>query len=47
MQDNFDSITHLPMIFMSKTRQFFMHLASFLLNLIFNINKIETGNSKF
>ena len=46
MRDNSDSIAHLPMIFMSKTHQFFMHLASFSQNSI-NTNKIETGDSKF
>ena len=46
MRDNSDSIAHLPMVFMSKTHQFFMHLASFSQNSI-NTNKIETGDSKF
>jgi hypothetical protein len=46
MRDNSDSIAHLPMVFMSKIHQFFMHLASFLQNSI-NTNKIETGDSKF
>ena len=38
--------THLPMVFISKIHQFFMHLASFSQNSI-NTNKIETGNNKF
>jgi hypothetical protein len=46
MRDNSDSIVHLPMVFMSKIHQFFMHLASFLQNLI-NTNKIEIGDSTF
>ncbi len=46
MRDNSDCIAHLPMVFMSKIHQFFMHLASFLQNSI-NTNKIETGNDKF
>ena len=46
MCDNSDSIAHLPMVFMSKTHQFFMHLALFSQNSI-NTNKIETGDSKF
>jgi hypothetical protein len=46
MRDNSDCIAHLPMIFMSKIHQFFMHLASFSQNSI-NTNKIETGNDKF
>ena len=46
MRDNSDCIAHLPMIFMSKIHQFFMHLASFSQNLI-NTNKIETGDDKF
>ena len=46
MRDNSDCIAHLPMIFMSKIHQFFMHLASFSQNSI-NTNKIETGDDKF
>ncbi len=46
MRDNSDSIAHLPMVFMSKIHQFFMHLALFLQNSI-NTNKIKTGDSKF
>ena len=46
MHDNSDSIAHLPVIFMSKIHQFFMHLASFSQNLI-NTNKIEIGDSTF
>jgi hypothetical protein len=46
MRDNSDSIAHLPMVFMSKIHQFFMHLASFSQNSV-NTNKIETGDSKF
>ncbi len=46
MRNNSDSIAYLPMVFMSNIHQFFMHLASFLQNLI-NTNKIETGDSKF
>ncbi len=46
MRDNSDSIAHLPMVFMAKIHQFFMHLALFLQNLI-NTNKIEIGNNKF
>ena len=46
MRDNSDCIAHLPMIFMAKIHQFFMHLASFSQNSI-NTNKIETGDDKF
>ena len=46
MRDNSDSIAHLPMVFMSKIHQFFMHLASFSQNSI-NTNKIEIGDSTF
>jgi hypothetical protein len=46
MRDNSDCIAYLPMVFMSKIHQFFMHLASFLQNLI-NTNKIEIGDDKF
>jgi hypothetical protein len=46
MCDNSDSITHLPMVFMSKIHQFFIHLASFLQNSI-NTNKIKTDDNKF
>ena len=46
MRDNSDCIAHLPMVFMSKIHQFFIHLASFSQNSI-NTNKIETGNDKF
>ena len=46
MRDNSDCIVHLPMVFMSKIHQFFMHLASFWQNSI-NTNKIETGDDKF
>ena len=46
MRDNSDSIAHLPMVFMAKIHQFFMHLASFSQNSI-NTNKIEIGNSMF
>jgi hypothetical protein len=46
MRDNSDCIAHLPMIFMAKIHQFFMHLASFSQNSI-NTNKIETGDNKF
>ena len=46
LRDNSDSIAHLPMVFMSKIHQFFMHLASFSQNSI-NTNKIETGDDKF
>ncbi len=46
MHDNSDSIAHLPMVFMAKTHQFFMHLASFSQKLI-NTNKIEVGDNKF
>ena len=46
MRDNSDGITHLPMVFMSKIHQFFMHLASFSQNSI-NTNKIEIGDSTF
>jgi hypothetical protein len=44
MRDNSDSIAHLPMVFMEKIHQFFMHLALFYL---INTNKIEVGNNKF
>ena len=46
MRDNSDSIVHLPMVFMAKIHQFFMHLALFLQNSI-NTNKIEIGDNKF
>ena len=46
MRDNSDCIAHIPMIFMSKIHQFFMHLASFSQNSI-NTNKIERGDDKF
>jgi hypothetical protein len=46
MHDNSDGIAHLPMIFMSKFHQFFMHVASFLQNSI-NTNKIKTGDRIF
>ena len=46
MRDNSDCLAHLPMVFMSKIHQFFMHLASFSQNSI-NTNKIETGNDNF
>jgi hypothetical protein len=46
MRDNSDSIAHLPMVFMAKIHQFFMHLASFSQNSI-NTNKIEVGDNKF
>ena len=46
MRDNSDCIAHLPMVFMSKIHQFFIHLASFSQNSI-NTNKIETGDDKF
>ncbi len=45
MRDNSDSIVHLPMVFMAKIHQFFMHLALFLQNLI-NTNKIEISDNK-
>jgi hypothetical protein len=46
MRDNSDCLAHLPMVFMSKIHQFFMHLASFSQNSI-NTNKIETSDDKF
>ena len=46
MRNNSDSIAHLPMVFMSKIHQSFMHLASFSQNSI-NTNKIEIGDSMF
>ena len=46
MCDNSDGSAHLPMVFMSKIHQFFMHLASFSQNSI-NTNKIKTGDSIF
>jgi hypothetical protein len=46
MRNNSDSIAHLPMVFMAKIHQFFMHLASFSQNLI-NTNKIKVGDNKF
>jgi hypothetical protein len=46
MRDNSDCIVHLPMVFMGKIHQFFMHLASFSQNSI-NTNKIEVGDHKF
>jgi hypothetical protein len=46
MHDNSDRIAHLPMVFMRKIDQFFMHLALFLQSLI-NTNKIEVGDHKF
>jgi len=46
MRDNSDSIAHLPMVFMSKIHQFFLHLAYFSQNSI-NTNKIEIGDSTF
>jgi hypothetical protein len=46
LRDNSGSIAHLPMVFMAKLHQFFMHLASFSQNSI-NTNKIEVGNSMF
>ncbi len=46
MRNNSDSIAHLPMIFMAKIHQFFMHLASFSQNSI-NTNKIKIGDNKF
>jgi hypothetical protein len=46
MRDNSDCIAHLPMVFMSKIHQFFIHLASFSQNSI-NTNKIKTGDNKF
>jgi hypothetical protein len=46
MRDNSNCLAHLPMVFMSKIHQFFMHLASFSQNSI-NTNKIETGDNKF
>ena len=46
MRDNADRIAHLPMFFMAKIHQVFMHLASFSQNSI-NTNKIELGNDDF
>jgi hypothetical protein len=46
LHDNRDSITHLPMVFMSKIHQFFQHLANFSQNSL-NTNKVEVGNSTF
>jgi hypothetical protein len=46
MRDNSDSIAHLPLVFMAKIHQFFMHLALFSQNMI-NTNKIEIGDNKF
>ncbi len=42
MRDNSDSNAHLPMVFMAKNHQFFMHLASFSQNSI-NTNKNQSG----
>jgi hypothetical protein len=46
MRDNADRIAHLPMFFMAKIHQVFMHLASFSQNSI-NTNKIELGDDNF
>ena len=46
MRNNSDRIAHLPMVFMGKIHQFFMHLALFSQNLI-NTNKIKVGGHKF
>ena len=46
MCDNADRITHLPMFFMEKNHQVFLHLACFSQNSI-NTNKIELGNEDF
>lgn len=46
MRDNSDCIAHLPMFFMAKIHQCFMHLASFSQNSI-NTNKIELGENDF
>jgi hypothetical protein len=46
MRDNFGSIAHLPMFFMAKIHQFFMHLALFSQNSI-NTTEIKVGNNKF
>ncbi len=46
MRNNSDSIAHLPMVFMAKIHQCFMHLALFLQNSI-NTNKIKIGDNKF
>jgi hypothetical protein len=46
MRNDSDSIVHLPIVFMAKIHQFFMHLALFSQNLI-NTNKIEVGDNKF
>ena len=46
MRDNSDCIAHLPMVFMSKIHQFFIHLALFSQNSI-NTNKIKIGDDKF
>ncbi len=46
MHDNINLLAHLPMVFMAKIHQFFMHLASFSQNLI-NINMIKVEDNKF
>jgi hypothetical protein len=46
MRDNRDSIAHLPMVFMAKIHQMFVHLANFSQNFL-NTNKVELGNSGF
>jgi hypothetical protein len=46
MRNNRDSIAHLPMVFMAKIYQMFMHLANFSQNSL-NMNKVELGNSDF
>jgi hypothetical protein len=46
LRNNSGSIAHLPMVFMAKLHQFFMHLAFFSQNSI-NTNKIEVGNGMF
>jgi hypothetical protein len=46
MRDNRDSIAHLPMVFMAKIHQMFMHLANFSQNSL-NTNKVELGDSDF
>jgi hypothetical protein len=46
LHGNSGSIAHLPMVFMAKLHQFFMHLAYFSQNSI-NTNKIEVGDSMF